>query len=815
MLLLGPCCAVLLVLYIFYALHAVTDGFFVPACAICCDWLHLPDDVAGATLLGAGLNAPELFGHALGLLAGTPVGLGAITGSFNFNVLAVAGFTALLTPPRVRLQLEMRYVARDVAAYVLALGLLQWTALDGVVEPLELAVLLAAYALYVTACLSTGAIARACCSEARAPRTDRPHRRRLRPTLAPAPGRRAPGSPGGEVAGALRRPLLVGTPRRADADGADGAEAALGARSLTGGSDQSGGRRSCAQLPHGLELSAAAVTPGPVGRLAAGLSRASLSISSALHALDDDADEEADDGSLGRGGYRADEFYERGTGGIGGCGAGAGTPAARAGVAVGCGGSSGVICGRQIGRSASSCCGGGEGTVAGAGEDRAALLASGGCGGGARTPARALSSASLYAFAGGGVGGGGGSMGRWSPLVSELPEREARTAYAAHVRAARRAGYNLRHAATPSSIGLDRLGGGGGGGGPEGARLGGYGSRASAAGSAASEGEADWTAADEAEAGLRGASRTSSAAAGAAGACGWRGPHTCPPSACGSVASSMDACGALLPGAHDAHGLARGVARALSRCDSAADGSSALGGKGGKEVDYGELPPPGFGADEAPEPPLSERLLDWPAGGSLVQKGWAAFNLPLALLLRALFPSPAAMARGWFPLAMLNGVLLLALITYAMSLLCSYIAASWGIPDELIGSTVVAMGTSLPNVFAAVSVGRAGKADMAVCQAFGSNAFDVFVAFALPLAVKSLYLGGVPLEVEASSLSRDVTVDLVFVALFLALVGVYRGRMRPSFGVCALGLYLCWFAANLASVYSHALDRMLQAGRWR
>lgn len=155
-----PLLAWVAVCYIFYALHAVTDGFFVPACTVCCDWLHMPDDVAGATILGAGLNAPELFGHVVALIQGNPVGLGTIIGSFQFNIFAISGFTALLTPPAVRLTLEFRYVVRDVAAYVLSLGLLQLTVLDGQLTALELSALIGTYAAYVLACLCTGAIDR-------------------------------------------------------------------------------------------------------------------------------------------------------------------------------------------------------------------------------------------------------------------------------------------------------------------------------------------------------------------------------------------------------------------------------------------------------------------------------------------------------------------------------------------------------------------------------------------------------------------------------------------------------------------------------
>ncbi len=48
----------LLCCYVFYL---VTDYRLLPAIRVVCEKLHVPDDVAGATLLGASLNAPELF----------------------------------------------------------------------------------------------------------------------------------------------------------------------------------------------------------------------------------------------------------------------------------------------------------------------------------------------------------------------------------------------------------------------------------------------------------------------------------------------------------------------------------------------------------------------------------------------------------------------------------------------------------------------------------------------------------------------------------------------------------------------------------
>jgi hypothetical protein len=392
-----------------------------------------------------------------------------------------------------------------------------------------------------------------------------------------------------------------------------------------------------------------------------------------------------------------------------------------------------------------------------------------------------------------------------------------------HVRAARRAGYNLRHAAPPSALlssGKGRRGSsmlsadavrqlhfegpGSHGWAPQ--SQGGsfsYGSQRGGGG-AGGDGWPGGTEQEYAAAMLR--SRTSDRSGGDVpeSASGGIGAYSCPPSMPGSMASSRVGSCAYLSSVADASPSAlQSTFTPAGTIDF-----EKLGDLGGMAGIAGRDP---FGTELLPERPISERLLEFPhASAPLWEKGLFLLNLPLSLLLWLLMPSARAMGVGWFPWAMFVSVVLLALITYALSTLCDFIASAWGIPDELLGSTVVAMGTSLPNVFAAISVGRAGKADMAVCQAFGSNAFDVLVAFALPLAVKSAALGGIPLQVEAPNLSQDVTVDLIFVALFLVLVGLYRGRMRPSFGLCALMLYLCWFTANLVSVYAHELDRILK-----
>lgn len=54
-----------------------------------------------------------------------------------------------------------------------------------------------------------------------------------------------------------------------------------------------------------------------------------------------------------------------------------------------------------------------------------------------------------------------------------------------------------------------------------------------------------------------------------------------------------------------------------------------------------------------------------------------------------------------------------------------------GMPDEVMGYTFLAAGTSVPDLMSSVIVAKQGLGDMAVSSSIGSNIFDI--TFGLPL----------------------------------------------------------------------------------
>ena len=63
---------------------------------------------------------------------------------------------------------------------------------------------------------------------------------------------------------------------------------------------------------------------------------------------------------------------------------------------------------------------------------------------------------------------------------------------------------------------------------------------------------------------------------------------------------------------------------------------------------------------------------------------------------------------------------------------CVRIGCILNVPSVVMGTTVLAAGTSIPDALSSIAVARDGLADMAVANAVGSNVFDIWLGLGLP-----------------------------------------------------------------------------------
>jgi cation:H+ antiporter len=110
-----------------------------------------------------------------------------------------------------------------------------------------------------------------------------------------------------------------------------------------------------------------------------------------------------------------------------------------------------------------------------------------------------------------------------------------------------------------------------------------------------------------------------------------------------------------------------------------------------------------------------------------------------------------------------------------------------GVPEAVIGMTVIAFGTSLPELTACVAAARKGQSDMIIGGIVGSNIFNILSVMAITAVVK-------PLVIDPRFGQFDLLIVLAVTFVF-ALFLLFVGRIgRIAGGIMAVSYLLFTFA---------------------
>lgn len=97
-------------------------------------------------------------------------------------------------------------------------------------------------------------------------------------------------------------------------------------------------------------------------------------------------------------------------------------------------------------------------------------------------------------------------------------------------------------------------------------------------------------------------------------------------------------------------------------------------------------------------------------------------------------------------------------------------AAGIGIPPVIVALTLLAAGTSAPDLISSVEVARAGRGGMAVANALGSNIFDIFVGLGFPWLVALSIQNRASVHVESGDMVVSIGILLVTTLILYALL---------------------------------------------
>ncbi|MCB1720406.1 MAG: calcium/sodium antiporter [Alphaproteobacteria bacterium] len=122
-------------------------------------------------------------------------------------------------------------------------------------------------------------------------------------------------------------------------------------------------------------------------------------------------------------------------------------------------------------------------------------------------------------------------------------------------------------------------------------------------------------------------------------------------------------------------------------------------------------------------------------------------------------------------------------------------AAIVGVPEDVVALSIIAFGTSLPELSTSIIGARRGHAEMALGNVVGSNVFNILVIIGITALVKPIAQGSYADQL----LEFDIWFMLAVTVVFAALVAGYR-KITPVIGGIFVGAYVVY------TIYIYAIN---------
>lgn len=121
----------------------------------------------------------------------------------------------------------------------------------------------------------------------------------------------------------------------------------------------------------------------------------------------------------------------------------------------------------------------------------------------------------------------------------------------------------------------------------------------------------------------------------------------------------------------------------------------------------------------------------------------------------------------------------------------SFIAKAMGISERLISLTIIALGTSLPELVTSITATRKGEYDIAIGNVVGSNIFNIGIVIGVPVAL----FGGI----GTISFSYIDLVVMLLSALLLFIFSFRNYKITKTHGIIFLLMFIVYYGYVILS----------------
>lgn len=166
--------------------------------------------------------------------------------------------------------------------------------------------------------------------------------------------------------------------------------------------------------------------------------------------------------------------------------------------------------------------------------------------------------------------------------------------------------------------------------------------------------------------------------------------------------------------------------------------------------------------------------------------------------LISFIPSPKKNHKYTIPVFVLS-LLIIAVLSYLLVLSAESFATIIGVPSAIIALTILAGGTSIPELIGSAIVSKQGRGDMAISNALGSNIFDILLSLGLPLLIYTNIKG--PLyDVGGSNINSSILLLFATLIAVLLLLISQKFKAGKKFGIILLTTYVIYVIAAYSGI---------------
>ncbi|XP_054243989.1 sodium/potassium/calcium exchanger 1 [Indicator indicator] len=197
--------------------------------------------------------------------------------------------------------------------------------------------------------------------------------------------------------------------------------------------------------------------------------------------------------------------------------------------------------------------------------------------------------------------------------------------------------------------------------------------------------------------------------------------------------------------------------------------------------------------DNGKDEPLS---LEWPE--TRKKQAIYLFLFPIVFPLWSTLPdirNPDS--KKFFVITFFGSIIWIAAFSYLMVWWAHQVGETIGISEEIMGLTILAAGTSIPDLITSVIVARKGLGDMAVSSSVGSNIFDITVGLPVPWFLYSVFNGLSSVAVSSNGLFCAIVLLFLMLLFVIISIAVCKWKMNKLLGLTMFALYFVFLIISV------------------